>query len=103
MTTAQALTKERCNVGGMTCSTHAEKAVSKVNGVAKAEVNLLTNSMTVEYNSDICGKNDIIHAVEQSGYTASLPPRKNPKNAVKALPSCASVNFKPCAAALSGR
>ena len=73
------LTKERYNVGGMTCSAcsaHVEKAVSKVNGVAKAEVNLLTNSMTVEYDPAVCTKTDIIHAVEQGGYTASLPTPK---------------------------
>lgn len=55
------------------CSAHVEKAVSKVEGVIKAEVNLLTNSMTVEYDSSKCGRNDIITAVEQGGYTASLP------------------------------
>ena len=79
MSTSAALTKERYNVGGMTCSAcsaHVEKAVSKVNGVAKVEVNLLTNSMTVEYDSAVCGKTDIIHAVEQGGYTASLPTPK---------------------------
>ncbi|MCM1055731.1 MAG: heavy metal translocating P-type ATPase [Bacteroides sp.] len=68
--------KERYNVGGMTCSAcsaHVEKAVGKVKGVIKAEVNLLTNSMTVEYDGGVCGKNDIISAVEQGGYTASLP------------------------------
>ena len=79
MSTTQALTKERYNVGGMTCSAcsaHVEKSVSKVNGVSKVEVNLLTNSMTVEYDPSVCGKTDIIHAVEQGGYTASLPTPK---------------------------
>lgn len=73
---SNALIKERYNVGGMTCSAcsaHVEKSVSKVNGVSKAEVNLLTNSMTVEYDGRICGRADIINAVEQGGYTASLP------------------------------
>lgn len=72
--------KERYNVGGMTCSAcsaHVEKAVSKVKGVAKAEVNLLTNSMTVEYDGNVCGRTDIINAVEQGGYTASLPSGKS--------------------------
>lgn len=70
------LTKERYNVGGMTCSAcsaHVEKAVSKVKGVEKAEVNLLTNSMTVLYDSKICSQKDIIDAVVQGGYTAALP------------------------------
>lgn len=72
--------KERYNVGGMTCSAcsaHVEKAVSKVKGVVKAEVNLLTNSMTVEYDGNVCGRTDIINAVEQGGYTASLPSGKS--------------------------
>ncbi|MBD5103357.1 MAG: heavy metal translocating P-type ATPase [Ruminococcaceae bacterium] len=72
--------KERYNVGGMTCSAcsaHVEKAVNKVKGVVKAEVNLLTNSMTVEYDGNVCGRSDIISAVEQGGYTASLPSGKS--------------------------
>lgn len=70
------LIKERYNVGGMTCSAcsaHVEKSVSKVEGVAKAEVNLLTNSMTVLYDPALCKGSDIIAAVESGGYTASLP------------------------------
>lgn len=81
MESATALTKERYNVGGMTCSAcsaHVEKAVSKVTGVSKVEVNLLTNSMTVEYDPSVCTKTAIIQAVEQGGYTASLPtPKKS--------------------------
>lgn len=70
------LMKERYNVGGMTCSAcsaQVEKSVGKVTGVSKVEVNLLTNSMTVEYDGKVCGRADIINAVEQGGYTASLP------------------------------
>ncbi len=76
------LTKERYNVGGMTCSAcsaHVEKAVSKVNGVEKVEVNLLTNSMTVLYDSKICSQNEIIDAVVQGGYTAVLPSESKAK------------------------
>ncbi len=60
------LTKERYNVGGMTCSAcsaHVEKAVSKVNGVEKVEVNLLTNSMTAFLDSKMCTRKDIIDIV----------------------------------------
>lgn len=76
-----ALIKERYNVGGMTCSAcsaHVEKSVSKVAGVSKVEVNLLTNSMTVEYDGKICGKTDIINAVEQGDipHLFPIPPRK---------------------------
>lgn len=70
------LTKERYNVGGMTCSAcsaHVEKSVSKLEGVERVEVNLLTNSMTVAYNPSLCNQSKIIDAVEKGGYTASLP------------------------------
>ena len=55
------------------CSAHVEKAVNKLEAVSKAEVSLMTNSMSVEYNSDALSPQDIIHAVEQAGYGASLP------------------------------
>lgn len=77
------LTKERYNVGGMTCSAcsaHVEKAVSKVNGVEKVEVNLLTNSMTVLYDSKICTQQNIIDAVVEGGYTAALPSESKGKS-----------------------
>lgn len=68
--------KQTFNVTGMTCSAcsaHVEKAVSKLEAVSKAEVSLMTNSMSVEYNADAISPQDIIHAVEQAGYGASLP------------------------------
>ena len=63
---------EKFNVFGMSCaacSARVEKAVSKIEGVEKVSVNLLTNSMIVEgdVSSDI-----IINAVVQAGYGASL-------------------------------
>lgn len=86
------LIKERYNVGGMTCSAcsaHVEKAVSKLEGVDKAEVNLLTNSMTVLYNGSFCSQSKIIDAVEKSGYTASLPaePASNKKSEKRESPA----------------
>ena len=68
--------KQTFNVTGMTCSAcsaHVEKAVNKLEAVSKAEVSLMTNSMSVEYNSDALSPQDIIYAVEQAGYGASLP------------------------------
>ena len=44
--------KQKFDVTGMSCSAcsaHVEKAVSKVPGVDKVQVNLLQNSMVVEY------------------------------------------------------
>ena len=51
------------------CQAHVEKAVSKVPGVESCSVSLLTNSMGVEGTADA---SDIIKAVEDAGYGASL-------------------------------
>ena len=48
--------KQKFNVTGMTCSAcsaHVEKAVSRLDGVQKAEVSLMTNSMTVQYDEAV--------------------------------------------------
>ncbi|MCD8005794.1 MAG: heavy metal translocating P-type ATPase [Oscillospiraceae bacterium] len=60
------------NVTGMSCaacSARVEKAVSKVEGVTSCSVSLLTNSMGVEGTAK---PTDIISAVENAGYGASL-------------------------------
>ena len=67
--------KQKFNVTGMTCtacSAHVEKAVSGVPGVEACNVNLLGSSMLVEY-TDQTNAEQIIHAVEEAGYGASLP------------------------------
>ena len=63
---------EQYNVTGMSCaacSSRVEKAVSRVPGVTSCSVSLLTNSMGVEGTAS---SHDIITAVEQAGYGASL-------------------------------
>ena len=63
---------EQYNVTGMSCaacSSRVEKAVSKVPGVTSCSVSLLTNSMGVEGTAS---SQDIINAVQQAGYGASL-------------------------------
>ena len=63
---------EQYNVTGMSCaacSARVEKAVSKVDGVTSCSVSLLTNSMGVEGNAPAA---EIIRAVEEAGYGASL-------------------------------
>ena len=57
--------KQKFNVTGMTCSAcsaHVEKAVSRLDGVQKAEVSLMTNSMTVQYDEDVLSPGGIIDA-----------------------------------------
>ena len=63
---------EQYKVTGMSCaacSSRVEKAVSKVPGVTSCSVSLLTNSMGVEGTA---ASHDIITAVQQAGYGASL-------------------------------
>ena len=63
---------EQYNVTGMSCaacSARVEKAVSNVEGVTSCSVSLLTNSMGVEGTA---GALEIIKAVEDAGYGASL-------------------------------
>ena len=63
--------KQKYNVTGMSCSAcsaHVEKAVSKVPGVNSVQVNLLQNSMVVDYDEVATNDQAIIHAVEEGGY-----------------------------------
>lgn len=67
--------KEQFNVTGMTCaacSARVEKAVGRLPGVDKIAVNLLKNSMVVEYDETALDTQKIISAVTKAGYGASL-------------------------------
>ena len=67
--------KEQFNVTGMTCaacSARVEKAVGKLAGVDKVAVNLLKNSMVVNYDNAALNTQGIIDAVINAGYGASL-------------------------------
>ncbi len=70
------MTKQKFNITGMTCSAcsaHVEKAVSKLEGMQSAAVSLMTNSMVVQYDDGALSVQDIVRAVEEAGYGASLP------------------------------
>lgn len=67
--------KQNFNVTGMSCaacSARVEKSVSALEGVQKVSVNLLKNSMTVDFDEKIVDSTKIINAVLKSGYGASL-------------------------------
>ena len=71
---------EQYQVTGMSCaacSARVEKAVNKVDGVTACSVNLLTNSMGVEGSAK---PSDIIKAVEDAGYGASVKTEDSTKN-----------------------
>ncbi len=67
--------KVRFDIEGMTCAAcqaHVEKAASKLDGVNKANVNLLNNNMDVEFDENKVKEEDIISSVISSGYGASV-------------------------------
>src|SRR5690554_752326 len=67
--------KQKFNVTGMTCSACSaavEKNVNKLDGTSDVNVNLVTNTMTVEYDEEILTDSDIIETVEKTGYGASI-------------------------------
>ena len=67
--------KEKFDVTGMTCSacsSRVEKCVRQLEGLDDVTVNLLTNSMQVEFDETKLSADDIIHAVTQAGYGASV-------------------------------
>lgn len=80
--------KEKYNITGMTCSAcsaHVTKAVAKVNGVKNVNVNLLSNSMVVEYD-DAVSSSDIISAVTEAGYGAEIENNKGTSKQTQKLP-----------------
>ncbi len=69
--------KEKFDVTGMTCSacsSRVEKCVRQLDGMDDVTVNLLTNSMQVEFDESKLSTDDIISAVTQAGYGASVKP-----------------------------
>ena len=80
--------KEKYNITGMTCSAcsaHVTKAVAKLNGVKNVNVNLLSNSMVVEYD-DAVSSSDIISAVTEAGYGAEIENNKGTSKQTQKLP-----------------
>ena len=70
------MTKQKFNITGMTCSAcsaHVEKAVRKLPGIQSADVSLMTNSMTAQYDEQVLTPQAIIQAVTDAGYGAALP------------------------------
>ncbi len=64
--------KASLSIGGMTCAacvSHVESALTGVDGVAAASVNLATERASVEYVPGLTGISDLRYAVEDSGYS----------------------------------
>ncbi|AEB06767.1 heavy metal translocating P-type ATPase [Coriobacterium glomerans PW2] len=65
--------RESFDVGGMTCAacqTHVESAVRRLKGVKDVTVNLLSASMSVEFDESALTRDEICDAVERAGYSA---------------------------------
>lgn len=66
---------QKFSVTGMTCSScsaNVEKAVRKLQGVESVNVNLLSNSMTVDFDEAAIDGKAIMNAVVDAGYNASV-------------------------------
>ena len=75
---------EQYDVTGMTCaacSARVEKSVSALCGVNACSVNLLKNTMSVDYDESALSSDDIVDAVTKAGYGAAL--EGDGKNTVK--------------------
>lgn len=69
------MVRKKFTVRGMTCSScsaHVEHSVSKLDGVASVQVNLMGATMHVEYDDAILSENDIINTVNSGGFVASI-------------------------------
>ena len=79
--------KEKFTVSGMSCaacSARVEKAVSALRGVRAADVNLLQNTLTADFDESVLSVQDIVAAVENAGYGAA--PVQKDKTADNAAP-----------------
>ena len=76
------MTKKNFTVTGMTCSAcsaHVEKAVCAINGTQNVSVNLLTNTLKLEFDEDKLDEQTIINAVISAGYGVETKKNKSEK------------------------
>lgn len=86
--------KKKFDVQGMTCSacsSHVEKAVSKLDGVKSCAVSLMTNTMLVDYDDSSITADGIIDAVKKSGYSASLSDNEKSLDKTKKIESISPI------------
>src|ERR1700686_5209403 len=71
-------------VSGMTCAACArtiERTLASTPGVSRANVNLATNTATVEFDPDIVQVRDFVGAIEELGY--GVPEKAAPADAAE--------------------
>lgn len=78
--------KQKFSILGMSCAacvSHVNKAVVHLKGVNNVDVNLLSNSMVVDYDEIVVNINDIINVVCDAGYGAKIYEKVNNNAALK--------------------
>lgn len=76
--------EQKFDVTGMTCSACSaavEKSVKKLDGISNVTVSLMTNSMTIAYDSEV-PEESVIEAVKKAGYGAQVHHKKGERGAV---------------------
>ena len=77
---------KKYKVTGMTCSacsSRVEKCVGKLDGVNTVSVNLLTNSMQIDFDESTLTEEKIADSVTQAGYGMEIPTGKSEKKEEK--------------------
>ena len=77
---------KKYKVTGMTCSacsSRVEKCVGKLDGVNTVSVNLLTNSMQIDFDESKLTEEKIADSVTQAGYGMEIPTGKSDKKEEK--------------------
>ena len=95
-------------VEGMTCATceiAVRHAIKRIDGVKSARVSVASNTATVEYDSAKTNPEQLVAAINSTGYHASLPNKINDmaknKNTDHAKTDSASTTFSQKAAAVT--
>jgi Cu+-exporting ATPase len=76
------------SIEGMTCAScvaRVEKSIKKISSVANAEVNLATERARVTYRQEVSDSQQIVSAVEDAGFTATLVVPRTKKEDAAAL------------------
>lgn len=80
--------RKKVKIDGMMCagcSSRVESVLSALEGVNKAEVNLLTNSADIDYDENKIDLSSMADAVEKAGYTMVLDDEAKKKSPLKKM------------------
>jgi Cu+-exporting ATPase len=77
------LPRQNCSipVSGMhcaSCSSTVQRTLENAPGVNSANVNLLTNTATVDFDPQVTSPDQLVHVIRETGYGAELPAQDHP-------------------------